>query len=168
MFRMLAIAAMFALAAPVFALAQGHEHEEEHHPGPHPAAPPRPVPHPAGPLHPAPPPHPVPHPGPPPGPMAVPHPGGPPVAQFSYRGHMVNRVHLDPFVYPSGWAYRRWAVGAVLPPVFLVPAYYYANWAPLGLPPPPMGDQWVRYGPDLLLVDTGTGRVIEVVYGVFY
>jgi hypothetical protein len=44
-------------------------------------------------------------------------------AQFSYRGHMINRVHGAAFVYPPGWAYRRWAVGAILPPLFLVPAY---------------------------------------------
>jgi hypothetical protein len=38
-----------------------------------------------------------------------------------------------PFVYPRGWAYRRWAIGAVLPPLFLAPAYFYSGWAALGL-----------------------------------
>lgn len=94
--------------------------------------------------------------------------GGPPGRQFSYHGHAFNPVHVSPFIYPHGWGYRRWAVGAVLPPIFLAPTYYYANWQTLGLDPPPPGAQWVRYGPDLLLVDIATGNVIEVVPDVFY
>jgi Ni/Co efflux regulator RcnB len=50
----------------------------------------------------------------------------------------------------------------------LTPAYYYTNWAALGLPPPEPGFQWVQYGPDLLLVNVATGRVVDVAYGVFY
>jgi Ni/Co efflux regulator RcnB len=56
----------------------------------------------------------------------------------------------------------------VLPPLFLVPAYYYADWAAMGLPPPDPGFQWVRYGPDLLLVNVTTGQVVDVIYGAFY
>jgi Ni/Co efflux regulator RcnB len=59
-------------------------------------------------------------------------------------------------------------VGALLPPLFLTPAYYYSGWAALGLPPPEPGFQWVQYGPDLLLVNVATGRVVDVAYGVFY
>ena len=103
----------------------------------------------------------MPHPGGPPGP----HPGG---AQFSYHGHPFNRVHLNPFIYPPGWAYREWGIGAILPPLFLAQAYWYADWAALGLDPPPPGDEWVRYGPDLLLVDVSTGQVVDVIYGAFY
>jgi Nickel/cobalt transporter regulator len=96
------------------------------------------------------------------GPVVVGH--GPVVV---FRGHPINRVHLSPFVYPHGWAYRRWAVGAILPPLFLAPAYYYTDWATLGLDPPQPGFQWVRYGPDLLLVNVTTGAVVDTVYGVF-
>ncbi len=98
------------------------------------------------------------------GPHGLP-PGAP---QFTFHGHDFNRVHVHPFVYPNGWAYREWAVGAILPPLFLVPDYYYPDWAALGLEPPPPGAQWVRYGPDLLLVDVNTGQVLDVAYGVFY
>jgi Ni/Co efflux regulator RcnB len=94
--------------------------------------------------------------------MGGPHP------QFGYHGHNFNPVHVAPYRYPPGWAYRRWAVGAVLPPLFLTPDYYYTDWATLGLDPPPPGTQWVRYGPDLLLVDVSTGNVLEVVPDVFY
>jgi hypothetical protein len=159
----LAIAALIALAVPSLALAQ---QQKDEHKGP--------PPHPSGgtpPQHP---------PGPPGGgtphfKQAFPsHPGeggGPPppgAPQFSYRGHYYNRLHLSPFIYPPGWAYRQWAVGAFLPPLFLTPNYYYPDWAALGLAPPPPGTQWVRYGPDLLLVDVNTGAVVDVAYGVFY
>jgi hypothetical protein len=156
MLRVIAMAAMLALTVPTLAVAQGNN-ENPHHPGARPG--PRPGPRPAF----------VPH-GPPRGGMAGPRlgPGGPPGRQFSYRGHTINRIHIAPFAYPAGWAYRRWAIGVALPPVFLVPAYYYADWATLGLAPPPQGYQWVRYGPDLLLVDVSTGQVVDAAYGVFY
>jgi hypothetical protein len=99
--------------------------------------------------------------------MGGPHPGGPGGPQFSFHGRMFNRVHLAPFAYPHGWGYRRWAVGVALPALFLAPAYYYADWATLGLAPPQPGFQWVRYGPDLLLVDVNSGQVVDVAYGVF-
>jgi hypothetical protein len=185
--RALAIVATFALALPNLALAQ--EHHDEHHPPPH-GAPPHP---PGAPARPAVVPH-GPPPGPgmgigghahglPPGgghppaafarpgggapPGAFGHPGGPPGHQFSYRGHMVERIHVNPFIYPQGWGYRRWAVGAALPPLFLARDYWYADWASLGLAPPPPGAEWVRYGPDLLLVDVNSGQVLDVVPDVF-
>jgi len=75
---------------------------------------------------------------------------------------------MRPFLYPPGFGYRRWEVGAALPPRFLARDYWYADWAGLGLDPPPPGYQWVRYGPDLLLVNVITGQVADVAYGVFY
>ncbi len=184
--RTFALAAMFALVLPAVAAAQDHHDERKGpppHPGPHGPPPPHPAfkppPHPggpAGPPHPGfkpPPPHgpmggPPPH---PPGPMGMPMhpPGGPPGVQFSYHGHQFNRFHAPhPFVYPPGWEYRRWAVGGILPPIFLAPDYYFMDWAALGLPPPPPGDQWVRYGPDLLLVDVSSGQIVDVIYDAFY
>lgn len=185
MFRTLAIAALFALAAPTLAAAEEPHPGPGHppparavpHPGPPPGARPAVVPHgpPPGGVHPALRPAFVPHPGGPPGPVGGPH--GPIVGvhgpvigpgRFSFRGHDFERVHIRPFIYPPGWAYRQWAVGAILPPLFLAPDYYYPEWAALGLDPPPPGFQWVRYGPDLLLVNVETGQVADVAYGVFY
>jgi hypothetical protein len=190
----LAIAALMALAVPSMALAQQPQKDEHKGPPPlHPSGGPPPL-HPTGPPPPSGTPHfkPVltPHlgpgggPPPPPGPGGGPlHPpgfggpshlpgfGGPPppgAVQFGYRGHYYNRLHLIPFIYPPGWAYRQWAIGAFLPSLFLTPDYYYPDWAALALEPPPPGTQWVRYGPDLLLVDVNTGEVIDVVYGAFY
>jgi Ni/Co efflux regulator RcnB len=88
--------------------------------------------------------------------------------QFYHHGHWYGRVHGPVYVYPSGWHYRRWPIGGHLPAVFLVPTYFYPDYVGLGLPPPPPGYNWVRYGPDLLLVNLRTGIVDDVVYGAFY
>jgi hypothetical protein len=160
MVRGLAIALMFALAVPSLAAAQQNKGR---HPPPGKPAGPAPAIQQHGPAVP------LLRRGPPlgGGPGPGPHIGGP-VAQFSYHNRMFNPIHAAPFVYPSGWAYRRWAIGAVLPAIFLAPAYYYTDYATLGFDPPPPGAQWVRYGPDLLLVDVSSGQVLEVVPGVFY
>jgi Ni/Co efflux regulator RcnB len=85
----------------------------------------------------------------------------------SYAWHPVHFPH--PWVYPPGFAYRLWAVGAILPPLFWAAnsPYYYAGWAGMGLPPPDPGFQYVEYGPDLLLVNVGTGQVVQVFPGAF-
>lgn len=162
MFRTIAIAAMLALGLPLLAAAQPPPGK----PPPGKGAPPPAKPAPHGPP-------PGPH-GPPPGPhgppLAGPHPGpGPgPGGRFTFHGRPFNRAHLAPFVYPPGWGYRRWGIGLVLPGLFLAPAYYYNDWGALGLPPPDPGFQWVRYGPDLLLVNILTGQIVDVIYGAFY
>jgi Nickel/cobalt transporter regulator len=166
--RTIAIVAMFALAAPTLATA------EEPHGKPPPGRPGgggKPVVAPHGPPGPGPGPRAGVGPGPRPG-GPGPRPGfagpGPRGPQFNYHGRAFDRVHLSPFVYPAGFAYQRWVVGGILPPVFLASAYFYADYATLGLPPPEPGFQWVRYGPDLLLVNVGTGQVVDVIYDAFY
>ena len=160
MLRPLAIAAVFALAVPTFAAAQ--EHRDEHHPPPARPAP-RPAFVPRGPAV-------GPHPGP--GPMVhgpVVH--GPVRGPYVFHGQSFawHPVRFPrPWVYPPGFAYRLWAVGAILPPLFWsTPTYYYAGWADMGLPPPEPGFQYVEYGPDLLLVNVVTGEVVEVFPGAF-
>jgi hypothetical protein len=185
--RVLAIAAIFALAAPSLALAQfgggGNQHGSNGNKGggrpparavaPHPGppgghgpvggGPPRRGPVVGGPIH-----------GPVHGPV-----GGPvrvgvggPHAPFLFHGrpfawHPVRFPR--PWVYPPGYAYRLWAVGAVLPPLFWAAnsPYFYAGWADMGLPPPDPGFQYVQYGPDLLLVNVATGEVVQVFPGAF-
>jgi Ni/Co efflux regulator RcnB len=85
-----------------------------------------------------------------------------------YRPAHIRRVHATAFRYPRGYHYRRWNSGSILPRLFLSSAYYYPNWYNLGFGPPPRHYQWVRYGPDLLLVNVYTGRIRDVVYNVFY
>ncbi len=154
--KLVAFAAILSLALPTLAMAEEHHPQGKPPPGAH------------GPPAHGPAVRVVPH-GPPGTHPNFAGPRGPgPGAQFSYRGHNFNRMHVAPFVYPHGWGYRRWGIGMILPPLFLVPAYYYADWAAMGLPPPEPGFQWVRYGPDLLLVNVTTGQVVDVIYGAFY
>lgn len=77
-------------------------------------------------------------------------------------------IHGPGFQYPRGYRYRRWVVGLLLPHLFLSSRYYYNDWYGLGVGAPPRGYRWVRYGPDLLLVQTRTGRIADVIYGAFY
>ncbi|WP_375188472.1 RcnB family protein [Sphingobium yanoikuyae] len=72
------------------------------------------------------------------------------------------------FRYPHGYHYRRWTVGLFLPAVFFSSYYYYNDYWRLGLGAPPYGYRWIRYGPDLLLVEVRSRRVVDVVYGAFY
>ncbi|MEI9931528.1 MAG: RcnB family protein [Rhizomicrobium sp.] len=89
-------------------------------------------------------------------------------SQWWWRGKWITRIRINAFRYPSGWSYRYWYIGDVLPALFLNASYYYDDISPLGLETPPPGYRWVRYGPDLLLVNLATGSVEEVAYGVFY
>jgi Ni/Co efflux regulator RcnB len=91
------------------------------------------------------------------------------------NGHRPSRPHFNyhfkrmrarPFHYPRGYHYRHWVVGHVLPALFMSSAYYYTDYHHVGYPP--HGYRWVRYGPDLLLVDIYTHRIAYVVPGVFY
>lgn len=79
----------------------------------------------------------------------------------------VGVVRAGAFRYPVGYSYRRWAIGGLLPRAFLVPAYYYSGYVALGLMAPQAGYQWVRYGPDIILVNLRTGNVVDIRYGVF-
>ena len=83
-------------------------------------------------------------------------------------GHGHARFRAGEFRYPQGYAYRRWSIGQSLPLVFLSSAYAFGDYAALGLDVPPYGYEWVRYGPDVVLVQLRTGRIVDVVYGVFY
>jgi Ni/Co efflux regulator RcnB len=89
-------------------------------------------------------------------------------AQVFYHGRSFSSFRAAPFYYPGGWGYRRWGVGQFLPGAFLTQSYFIGNWGAYGLGPPPPGLQWVRYGPDALLVNVYTGQVVDTVYGVFW
>jgi Ni/Co efflux regulator RcnB len=91
-----------------------------------------------------------------------------PVYQPGRRPSSYHRIRGPIFHYPRGYGYRRWGIGAILPHIFLSNYYYWTDWRALGLLPPPPGYVWVRYGPDLLLVNRYTGRIADVIYGAFY
>ncbi len=76
-------------------------------------------------------------------------------------------VYAPAYSYPRGYSYRRWHSGGILPALFFGSSYYYNAFDTFGLSRPPYGFRWVRYGPDLLLVNIRTGRIRDVRYGVF-
>ncbi|HET6942403.1 MAG TPA: RcnB family protein [Sphingomicrobium sp.] len=84
------------------------------------------------------------------------------------RPSTYHRYRASTYHYPRGHSYKRWRTGLVLPSVFLSSPYRWTNWGALGLGPPAQGYVWVRYGPDLLLVNQRTGRIADVIYGAFY
>lgn len=101
-------------------------------------------------------------------PMARPPYGRRPPHRFLSGGGWHHSIRGPSFRYPPGFAYRAWTTGTILPSIFLTPSYFFDDYAPLGLGPPPAGYRWVRYGPDLLMVNIYTGRIADVVDGVFY
>ncbi|HEY5106919.1 MAG TPA: RcnB family protein [Caulobacteraceae bacterium] len=85
--------------------------------------------------------------------------------QRSYQA--ARRFNVGAYYQPRGWYYRRWGYGDYLPFGWFA-ASYYLNGFDYGLPAPPIGAEWVRNGPDAVLVDIWTGEVLSVEYGVFY
>jgi Ni/Co efflux regulator RcnB len=84
----------------------------------------------------------------------------------NYRS--ARRYRVRPYVQPRGWYERRWVFGDILPGFFWRPTYWITNWWYYGLPIPPAGYIWVRYGNDALLVQRSTGRILMVIYDIFY
>jgi hypothetical protein len=83
------------------------------------------------------------------------------------QGGMFPRRTVSRYRWPGGLPYRLYAVGALLPLSFIAADYIIADWAAYGVPAPAGNAVWLRYGPDLLLVDQQTGQVQDAAYGVF-
>lgn len=81
--------------------------------------------------------------------------------------HRPPHYRPHPYYYPHGYAYRRWHIGSVLPHLLFGSAYYFNDYHIFGLYAPPRHYHWVRYGPDLLLVNTQNGHVRDMHYGAF-
>ncbi|HEX8232755.1 MAG TPA: RcnB family protein [Caulobacteraceae bacterium] len=79
-----------------------------------------------------------------------------------------RRYRAGVYYRPYGWSYRRWGVGAYFPRSYWTPNYFINSWFSFGLIAPPWGYEWVRYGPDAVLVDVRTGMILQVRYNVFY
>ena len=69
---------------------------------------------------------------------------------------------------PNGWFERRWTYGQRFPRGWYGRQYWITNFMAFGLFAPPYGYEWVRYGNDALLINTYTGVIVRVEYGLFY
>jgi hypothetical protein len=85
---------------------------------------------------------------------------------YVYHGRAMPSFRAAAYPWPRGYGYRRWFLGAFLPQAFWLEDAW-VDWAALGLDPPCCGWRWIRYGPDVLLIDPETGQIHDIVYGVF-
>lgn len=81
-------------------------------------------------------------------------------SQQRYRGYAYRP--------PSGFYIRSWSYGDLLPRSWWSTQYRLNDWWSYGLPIPPIGYEYVRVGDDVLLVDMFSGRVVQVIYDVFW
>ena len=81
-------------------------------------------------------------------------------SQQRYRGYAYRP--------PSGFYIRSWGYGDVLPRSWWSTQYRLNDWWAYGLPIPPIGYEYVRVGDDVLLVDMFSGRVVQMIYDVFW
>ena len=92
--------------------------------------------------------------------------------RYDWRGWRNDHrdwFHLGRYYPPyRGWYYRRLTVGFVLDSLFWGSDYWIADPYYYRLPPAYGPYRWVRYFDDALLVDTYSGQVIDVIYGVFW
>jgi Ni/Co efflux regulator RcnB len=104
--------------------------------------------------------------------IGVSRPGVPPARDpraraYVYHGQSLAPFHAARYRWPANTHYRRYTVGLRFPLALLVAGYLISNWADYGLAEPQEGYQWVRYGPDVLMVDQDTGEVGDAAYGTF-
>ena len=71
---------------------------------------------------------------------------------------------------PYGWnyGYRRFSIGAYLFAGLFAQDYWISDPFYYRLPPSPPGTQWVRYYNDVVLVDTYSGEVVDVIHDFFW
>lgn len=85
--------------------------------------------------------------------------------QHNYRA--ARSYKIGPYRRPAGWTARRWAYGQILPHLYWTAQYLIGDYWLFGLEVPPVGCEWVRDADDALLVNTTTGELVQVEYGVF-
>lgn len=83
-----------------------------------------------------------------------------------YRSH--QRYRYGYYRPPIGFYAHSWAFGEILPRGWYGSDYLLNDWWSYGLPYPPLGYDWVRVGDDALLIDSYTGRVVQVVQDIFW
>lgn len=85
-----------------------------------------------------------------------------------YRRTHRNVFTRPAYVAPRGYRYRPVSIGATLNRVFWGSNYRIGNYSAYRLPYPGRNRMYVRYGNDVLLIDSRNGRVIRVYNRFFY
>ncbi len=79
-----------------------------------------------------------------------------------------QRYRIGGYRAPYGYYSRAWAFGDFLPRGWYGDEYFLGDFLDFDLPYPPPGYEWVRVGGDALLIDRYTGRIVQVVRGIFW
>lgn len=86
---------------------------------------------------------------------------------YQHNFRAARSFHVGPYQRPPGWRPHTWAYGQILPRAYWAPQYILSDYWLFALEVPPAGYEWVRDGNDALLVNTDTGEILQVEYGVF-
>ena len=86
---------------------------------------------------------------------------------YNHNYQAARSYHIGPYHPPSGWTAHHWAYGQILPPAYWTANYILSDYWLFSLEVPPVGCEWVRDGDDALLINTQTGEILQVEYGVF-
>ena len=79
-----------------------------------------------------------------------------------------NRYRIGGYRAPYGYYVRTWGFGDFLPRGWYGQDYWIGDFLDYDLPYPPPGYEWVRVGGDALMIDRFTGRIVQVVRGIFW
>jgi Nickel/cobalt transporter regulator len=83
-----------------------------------------------------------------------------------YRNYYQQPRYYNPYGYSYG--YERFGIGIYLDNLFFSSRYWISDPWQYRLPSAPYGYRWVRYYDDVLLVNTRSGYVVDVIYSFFY
>ena len=86
---------------------------------------------------------------------------------YQHNFQASRSYRIGPYHRPHGWSGRRWGYGEILPRAYWAPQYVIGDYWLFALEVPPAGYEWVRDGADALLIDTNSGEILQVEYGVF-
>jgi Ni/Co efflux regulator RcnB len=79
-----------------------------------------------------------------------------------------SRYRVAPYRAPYGFFVRSWVFGDFLPTAWYADQYWLDDFLDYGLPYPPPGFEWVRVGGDAMMIELYTGRIVQVVRGIFW
>ncbi len=85
-----------------------------------------------------------------------------------YRTRNRNIYRMPRYEAHHGYSYRRWYAGHRWEPWFYSSAYWISDPWQYRLPPAYGPYRWVRYYDDVVLVDTDTGEIVDIIYGFFW
>jgi Ni/Co efflux regulator RcnB len=88
-------------------------------------------------------------------------------AAYRHNFQAARSFKIGSYNRPKGWVSHHWSYGDTLPRAYWATPYLIADYWLFALEVPPMGFEWVRDDTDALLIDTNTGEILQVEYGVF-